>query len=137
MWLESAGYSVRAEVPIVGRWADLIGIRDDEVVAIEMKLSAWRQALHQAVAYQVGADRTWVAMPLVAASRAYRHRYRFEAEGVGLIAVDDRGGVRVPLPAAPSPRLLPFVREGVRVQFAGSGEPAEVQSSSSSRRTLQ
>lgn len=97
----------------MARRADLVGARDSEVVAIELKMRDWRQALQQAVAYQVGADRAWVAMPLVAASRAYRHRYRFEAEGVGLLAVDDRGLVRAPLPAGASPRLLPFVREGL------------------------
>ena len=117
-WLASAGYRGRGEVPIVGRWADLVGARESEVVAVELKLRDWRGALRQATAYQVGADRTWVAMPLAAASRAYRHRYRFEAEGVGLLAVDDRGVVRAPLPAAASPRLLPFVREGILASVA-------------------
>lgn len=117
-WLAGSGYRVLAEVPIVGRWADLVGTREAEVVAIELKLRDWRGALHQAVAYQIGADRAWVAMPLAAASRAYRHRYRFEREGVGLLAVDDQGGVRIPIPAESSPRLLPFVREGILASFA-------------------
>ncbi len=112
-WLEAAGYRVRTEVPIVGRWADLVGARADELVAVELKLRDWREALRQATAYQVGADRAWVAMPLAAASRAYRERWRFVAEGVGLLAVDDQGGVRVPIAAGASPRFLPFVREGV------------------------
>ncbi len=97
----------------MGRWADLVGARESEIVAVELKLRDWRAALRQATAYQVGADRAWVAMPLAEASRAYRHRHRFEAEGVGLLAVDDQGRVRAPLPAATSPRLLPFVREKV------------------------
>jgi len=112
-WLEAAGYRVRPEVPIVGRWADLVGVGEDSLVAVELKLRDWAEALRQATAYQVGADRAWVAMPLAAASRAYRQRWRFEAQGVGLLAVDDRGGVRMPISAGPSPRLLPFVREGV------------------------
>src|SRR3989454_6682268 len=48
-----------------------------------------------------------------AACRAYRQRWTFQSEGVGLLAVDDRGRVRSPILAAPSPRLLPFVREKV------------------------
>src|SRR2546430_16969060 len=68
------------------------------------------EALRQAIAYQLAADRVWVAMPLDAASRAYRQRWTFEAEGVGLLAVDDHGHVRRPIRAAPSPRPLPFVR---------------------------
>lgn len=112
-WLEAEGYTVWPEVPIVARRADLVGARGSEVVAIELKLRDWREALRQATAYQVGADRSFVAMPLAAASRAYRHRFRFESEGVGLLAVDDRGGVRAPIPARSSERLLPFVRDGI------------------------
>lgn len=73
----------------------------------------WREALRQATAYQLAANRVWVAMPLAGASSAYRERWRFEAEQVGLLAVDDRGQVRVPIAAGPSPRLLPFLRERV------------------------
>lgn len=112
-WLEAAGYRVRAEVPILGRRADLVGSRGEAVAAVELKLHDWSEALSQAMAYQVGADLAWVAMPLASASRAYRQRWRFEAQGVGLIAVDDVGAVRTPIPAGPSPRLLPFVREAV------------------------
>ena len=117
-WLEARSYRVRAEVPIGGRWADLVGAREGDVVAVELKLRDWTAALRQATAYQVGADRAWVAMPLAAASKAYRQRWRFEAECVGLLAVDDAGGVRVPIAARPSPRLLPFVRDGVRASEA-------------------
>src|SRR5438876_36265 len=45
--------------------------------------------------------------------RASRQRWTFQSEGVGLLAVDDRGRVRSPILALPSPRLLPFVREKV------------------------
>jgi hypothetical protein len=112
-WLEAAGYRVDVEVPILGRRADLIGARDDALVAVELKLRDWGEALRQAIAYQLAADRAWIAMPLAAASSAYRQRWRFEAEGVGLLAVDDRGTVRTPVPAGPSPRLLPFLRERI------------------------
>ncbi len=112
-WLAEAGYRVEAEVPILGRRADLIGARDDALVAVELKLRDWGEALRQAMAYQLAADRAWVAMPLVTASSAYRARWRFESEGVGLLAIDDRLRVRAPIPAAPSPRLLPFLREWV------------------------
>ena len=112
-WLEDAGFDVHMEVPILGRRADLVGSRADSVIAIEMKLHDWAQALRQAVAYQLAADRAWVAMPLAPASRAYHQRWRFEAENVGLLAVDDMGGVRAPIPAGFSPRLLPFLRDRI------------------------
>jgi hypothetical protein len=110
-WLEEAGFEVRLEVEILGRRADVLGTRPDDLAAIEMKMRDWAQALRQALTYQVAADRAWVAMPLAAASRAYRHRWEFEAERVGLLAIDDRGGIRVPIQAGDSPRLLPFLRE--------------------------
>jgi len=112
-WLQDAGFDVRREVPILGRRADLVGSCETTVTAIEMKMHRWDQALRQAIAYQLAADRVWVAMPLEAACRAYRQRWTFQSEGVGLLAVDDEGRVRSPILAAPSPRLLPFVREKV------------------------
>lgn len=112
-WLQDAGYRVEAEVPILGRRADLIGAVDDRLVAVELKMRNWREAIRQALAYQLAADHVWVAMPLAAASTAYRARWRFEAEGVGLLAVDDGGRVRAPIPAGPSPRLLPYLQEQV------------------------
>ena len=114
-WLEEAGFEVRTEVPILARRADVLGVRPDGLAAVEMKMRDWSGALQQAIAYQVAAEWTWVAMPLAAASSAYRQRWRFEAEGVGLLAVDDRGNVRTPISARPSPRLLPFLRERVLV----------------------
>jgi len=112
-WLQDAGFDVRLEVPILCHRADIVGSRGRALEAIELKLHQWPKAIRQAVAYQLAADRAWVAMPLTAATLAYRQRWIFEAEGVGLLAVDDRGRVRCPIPARESPRLLPFVREKV------------------------
>ena len=123
-WLEQAGFSVRLEVPILGRRADLLGLRAGTVTAIEAKMHDWTQALRQAIAYQLGADQSWVAMPLAAASRAYRQRWHFEAERVGLLAIDDRGGVRSAIPAGPSPRLLPFLRDKI-LEVSGPENPAK------------
>ena len=123
-WLERAGFTVRMEVPILGRRADLLGLRPGSLTAIEAKMNNWAQALRQAIAYQLGADRSWVAMPLAAASRAYRQRWHFEAERVGLLAIDDQGGVRTAIPAGPSPRLLPFLRDKI-LEVRGPENPAK------------
>ena len=81
---------------------------------MELKLRAWREALRQATAYQLAADRAYVALPLHGAQVAHRARYEFEREGIGLLAVDEAGGVRTVLPAANSPRRLPALTEGLR-----------------------
>jgi len=123
-WLRSNGFDVRDEVAILGRRADLVGVRWGRVAAVEMKLRDWPEALRQAVAYQLAADWCWVAMPLAEAARAHRHRWRFEAEGVGLLAVDDAGRVRVALPAETSPRLLAFSRAALLEPTAVSVDPS-------------
>src|SRR5688572_16782906 len=124
-WLRDAGFEVRLEVPILSRRADLVGSRGTSLTAIEMKLHQWSKALRQAIAYQLAADRAWVAMPLAAASRAYRQRWIFESEGVGLLAVDDSGHVRSPILARQSPRLLPFLRERVLEDMHAFQSPPE------------
>lgn len=110
-WLQRAGSDVRGEVPILRCRADLLGSKGDAVTAIEMNMHDWTRALRKAIAYQIAADRTWIAMPLLVASRAYRKRWHFEAGRVGLLAVDDGGRDRAPILAGPSPRLLPFLTE--------------------------
>lgn len=120
-WLADAGFEVRTEVPILARRADVLGVRPDGLAAVEMKMRDWPGALRQAIAYQVAADWAWVAMPLAAASRAYRQRWYFEKEKVGLLAVDDGGRVRVPIPAGPSPRRFPCLGERIR-EVSGARE---------------
>ena len=111
--LESLGYRVFAEVDIAGRWADLVGVGPD-IVAVELKLWAWREALRQATAYQLAADRAYVALPLPRAQEAQRARFAFEREGIGLLAVDTAGKVRTVIPAEPSPRRVPSLTDGLR-----------------------
>lgn len=116
---ESRGFRVFAEVPVTGRRADLVAVTGDGLVAVELKLARWREAVRQAVAYQVWAPHAYVALPFPRAIRAARHRPRFEAEGVGLLAVLD-GDVRTFWPAAPSPRLFPSLTDLVRARLVPS-----------------
>ncbi len=116
------GYETLAEVEIAGRWADLVAVSDGAVVAVELKLRAWREAIRQAMAYQLGADRTYVALPLGRAQEAHRHRFAFEREGVGLLAVEAGGGVRRVLPAGASPRQMPPLAEAVRRRVEAARE---------------
>jgi hypothetical protein len=114
---KALGYRVFAEVDIAGRFADLVAMKPEDVVAVELKLAAWRRALRQATAYQLGADRSYVALPLDAARRAHRNRDAFEREGIGLLAVDDAGGVRTVLRASASPRGWPPFTDALRTRI--------------------
>jgi len=114
---EALGYEVFHEIELGGRRADLVAENASELVGIELKLHEWRNALRQTMAYQLAADRAFVALPLRRAQDAHRARHLFDREGVGLLAVGPKNDVRVVLAAAPSPRLLPALTESVRMRL--------------------
>jgi hypothetical protein len=109
---ESQGGSVRHEVPLHGRIADLVvASEEQELVAVELKLQDWQEALKQAMHYQLAAHRSYIAMPLDHAIVPLRSRSRLERQGVGLLGVHPLGEVRTLLEARPSARRLPFLTE--------------------------
>jgi hypothetical protein len=116
---ERLGYDVFPEVEIAGRRADLVAMGSREVVAVELKVRDWRTAVRQAMAYQLAADRAYVALPLWRAQEAYRSRHVFEREGIGMLAIDPRGAVRTILGAAASPRQMPLLNEDIRATLGG------------------
>ena len=132
--LRGQGYRTFEEVYFNGRIADIVALKDEEVVAVELKLRDFRQAHRQAVAYQVGCHRSYVGLPLERALECLRrHRHEFETSGAGLLAVrmpdsavrggarpravvsDDAGDVRELLPARHHEgRFLPFLADALR-----------------------
>lgn len=100
---------MRLEVPLHGRIADVLGQRGEELVAVELKLEDWREALSQAMHYQLAAHRAYIAMPLNAAIVPLRNRTRLERQGVGLLGIHPLGEVRTLLEARESARRLPFL----------------------------
>ncbi|MCA1812371.1 MAG: hypothetical protein LC624_00280 [Halobacteriales archaeon] len=101
-------------MPLHGRIADVLAARDDELVAVELKLEDWREALGQAMHYQLAAHRSYIAMPLHGAAPPLRARSRLERQGVGLLAVHPLGEVRTLVEAKQSTRRLPFLTEHLR-----------------------
>lgn len=123
--LLAAGYTTWLEVPFNGRIADVLGVKGDEVVAVELKLRDFRGAHRQAVAYQVGCHRTWVGVPLpIALDAMRRHRHAFETSGAGLLAIHvPDGSVRELLPARKHEgRFLDFLADGLKEAW---GEPED------------
>jgi len=108
-YFRGAGFRVHHEVFLLERWIDMLAVKGD-VVAVELKIRDWRQAIKQAVMYQLAADYSVVAMPWENAFAAHRHRWRFEEDGVGLLAV--RGDeVRVLLDPEYSVRKLAWLND--------------------------
>ena len=122
----SKGYVVYREAKVAGRWCDLLAVGSD-IVAVELKVRDWRTALAQAKSYQLGAHYALVAMPLDHVLPALRSRDKFEKDGVGLLAVSTPiGGVRTMIEPQASPRLMPFVLDGVLSGGDGkSGKPVK------------
>lgn len=122
--LEARGYEVFDEVPIGGRLADLLGVGEGSVAAVELKLAQWRGALRQARAYQLGAHYASIAVPLPLALRLGGWPSPFEDEGIGLLGVDaETGEVRELVAARPSRRFLPFVSERAVELARTRGDP--------------
>ena len=125
------GYRAYAEVRMINRWVDLVAVKDDEVVAVELKISDWRQAIRQAIGYQLGADYAFVAMPFKNACDAYKNGYWFRKEGVGLIAIrPHHKDVRVLIEPERSTRMMPMVRDSLFVVLDLEGDEILVPRSS-------
>ena len=117
------GYQVYREAKVAGRWVDILAV-GQEIVAVELKIRNWREALKQAMSYQLGAHYALVAMPLDHVFPAMRSRHLFDREGVGLMAVSSTAGdVRVLIEPQSSPRLTQFVLDGVL--SGGEGRPGK------------
>ncbi|MDX1612005.1 MAG: hypothetical protein R3185_06515, partial [Candidatus Thermoplasmatota archaeon] len=91
-YLREQGFTVRHEVWINGRIADLFAFRGRDTVAVELKLSDWREATVQAMAYQLGALYSYVALPLDVIPTVTRQAGQLKRQGIGLLAVEAPGG---------------------------------------------
>ena len=66
-----------------------------EVVTYEGKLFDWRQALRQSISYRSFSHSVRVVMPSASAKRARQAEETFRSNGIGLIAVEDDGSIRI------------------------------------------
>jgi len=89
------GYAANSEEVVVPLWDP-----NYRIVAVEAKLSRWRDALAQATSYRTYADESYVALPVRQAMTAAKSRDLFDAAGVGLLSTDSTGRINVLLRAA-------------------------------------
>ena len=64
-----------------------------DVIAIEVKVSDWRKATHQAIRNTIVAHRSYVALPSTVAHRV-RNEELIQSFGIGILSVDASGTVR-------------------------------------------
>ena len=60
-------------------------LQDCLIIAIEAKLTKWKDALRQAIEYRRYADESYVLLPEIHARPALKSQNEFEAEGIGLL----------------------------------------------------
>src|ERR1700676_1959889 len=108
-FLNREGYDrVIRELPFFDRSIDVYGVawadeaktaHTAKTIAVELKLSKWQKALHQAALYQLCSDYSYVAMPRKVAQTLVE-RKDFIAAGIGILSVDTVSkAVEVVLPA--------------------------------------
>lgn len=124
-YFRGQGFLTREEVPFLLKVADLFCFHEEsgECIAVEVKVRNWRQALAQALVYQMMADQVYIALYNEHAKSV--DLSSLLSKGVGLLAIDASGEVNLILKAPTSPRRVPyFVSTTVATAFPGRGSLA-------------
>ncbi|MHA1279696.1 MAG: hypothetical protein ACTSQ8_21035 [Candidatus Helarchaeota archaeon] len=74
-----------------GRTDVIMSDRNGYLIAFELKLEKWKQALYQAYRNSSFAHYSYVVVPLTTALRAAKQIHEFARRGIGLISVDESG----------------------------------------------
>lgn len=93
------------EVPVGFCRADMIVFqKNNDIIAIELKLTDWKKAIVQAQNYQLAADLVYIVFPSSKCDLVIkRAKKKLMSKGIGLISVDEHiGHVEVVIPAKKS-----------------------------------
>jgi hypothetical protein len=89
-YFKNLGYTIRREVKIGYCRADLVALKENETIAIELKLRDRKKAIIQAKNYQLGADYVYLAFPLLQSFSVLRKsEYELKKEGIGLLVINE------------------------------------------------
>lgn len=91
-----------------GRTDVIVSDSQGNLLAFEMKLEKWKQALNQAYRNSSFAHYSYIVVPLRTAMRAVRQEYEFLRRGVGLCSVDD-SRIRIEIDARRTEPLRPWL----------------------------
>lgn len=90
-YFKSLGYRVRQEVRIGFFRADIVAFKEENIIAVELKIKNWKKAVIQAKNYQLGADYVFIAVPLMKSFNILRKaQCNLENEGIGLLVVNEK-----------------------------------------------
>lgn len=113
--------SVGREVPLLGRYVDLVYVRNNHVITVEFKLRDWRRAVRQASDHLLGADYSFVCIPPRQVTAPLRHA--IQEAGLGLCLFESQGSwpFDVLIPAPPSQETWQVARQNVLHFLAAGG----------------
>lgn len=106
--------------------ADLVAVvADGAILAVEAKLSLWREALHQAYRNKCFAHFSYVALPPSVARKALKYEHEFRDREVGILSVAP-GRIEVELPASWSEPVEPWLsgRAAQAAEMVGASQAA-------------
>ena len=85
-YFKNQGYKVKHEIKIGFCRADLLAFKNDEVVAVELKLKDWKKAIVQVKNYKLAVDYVYLAVPLFRVFNILRKaEHILKKEGIGLL----------------------------------------------------
>lgn len=85
-YMEKLGYEVIEEVPFMSRCIDAVLVKNGKYRSIEHKLKNWKKALEQARTHQIGADKSYICMPVPANGFTSEFILGLKRRNIGLIA---------------------------------------------------
>lgn len=86
-YFEKQGYKVYTEIPIVGSQIDIIAIKNDFIVAVELKTSLTRQLICQCIRHLNDCNIIYAAVPVNPTSKSIG---RCKKYSIGIIKVSDK-----------------------------------------------
>jgi hypothetical protein len=84
-------YFCLTEIQIGNKIPDLVIVSKDyeNIIAIEFKIDKWKNALKQALNYQLWAQKSYVAFPEDKIRNVLKNRPLFEELGVGILSINN------------------------------------------------
>jgi len=101
-----------------GRTDVIVTDKQGNLLAFEMKLTKWKQALHQAYRNSSFAHYSYVVLPSITARRAARQEYEFLRRGIGLCSIDGTR-IRIEIDARWAQPLRPWLTESAIAYMSG------------------
>lgn len=86
-WMRSEGFTVYSEIPYWDRCIDMVGLKDDVIRVVELKVKYSKYAMNQAVKCQLATSDIFVASTTKPMNKTIQYCQKY---GVGLLKVDSQ-----------------------------------------------